>query len=67
MKKITELEEKVQKIRRDLDFIMNAHNLFSNHDRVSDLNERIRQAMQIIADDLSLPLSALFEHKEGNK
>jgi hypothetical protein len=44
---------------------MNTANLFSNHDRVADLNERIRQAMQIIADDLSLPLSALFEHKEG--
>jgi hypothetical protein len=65
MKKITELEQQVQKIRRDLDFIMNAHNLFSNHDRVADLNERTRQAMQIIADDLSLPLSTLFEHKEG--
>ena len=66
-KKIAELEKSVKDLQRKLDFFINSHNLHTTGERISHLNERVRFSMQIIADELKVPLYSLFDDKErGN-
>ena len=66
-KKIAELEKSVKDLQRKLDFFINSHNLHTAGERISHLNERVRFSMQIIADELKVPLYSLFDDKErGN-
>ena len=66
-RRLKKLEEDNKKLRRDLDFIMNSHNLYSNHDRIADVNNRVREAMSIIADKLNISLNALFDSMERRR
>ena len=65
-KKIKELEKRVKDLERKLDFFISAFNL-SSGDRIADLNERVREAMQTIADSQNISLNALFDSRERFK
>tara|TARA_R110000851_G_scaffold205819_1_gene357894 strand:+ start:319 stop:525 length:207 start_codon:yes stop_codon:yes gene_type:complete len=62
-KKIRDLENRVKVLERKLEFFINAFNL-SEGDRISDLNERVRDAMESIATRLGVSLYALYDDKE---
>ena len=65
-KKIRDLEKRVKDLERKLEFFINAFNL-SSGDRIADLNERTRQAMEHIANELNVSLFSLFDHSERFK
>ena len=65
-KKIRDLEKRVKDLERKLEFFINAFNLKSG-DRINDLNERVRFAMEHIADELKIPLFSLFDPSERFK
>ena len=65
-KKIRDIEKRVKDLERKLEFFINSFNL-SSGDRIADLNERTRQAMEMIADDQGVSLSSLFDSKERFK
>jgi hypothetical protein len=65
-KKIRDLENRVKTLERKLDFFMNANNL-SEGDRTADLNERVRDAMESIANRLNVSLYSLYDDKEGKR
>ena len=60
--KIRDLEKRVKDLERKLDFFISAFNL-SSGDRIADLNERVREAMQTIADSQNISLNALFDSR----
>ena len=62
-KKIRDLENRVKVLERKLEFFINAFNL-SEGDRISDLNERVRDSMESIATRLGVSLYALYDDKE---
>ena len=64
--KIRDLEKRVKDLERKLDFFISAFNL-SSGDRIADLNERVRHAMEIIADKQGVSLFSLFDSKERFK
>ena len=65
-KKIRDLENRVKALERKLDFFMNANNL-SEGDRTADLNERVREAMDSIANHLKVSLYSLYDDKERKR
>ena len=65
-KKIRDLEKRVKGLERKLEFFINAFYL-SSGDRIADLNERVREAMQTIADSQNISLNALFDSRERFK
>lgn len=65
-KKIRDLEKRVKDLEHKLEFFINSFNL-STGDRIADLNERVRQAMEIIADEQQVSLFSLFDSKERFK
>ena len=65
-KKIRDLEKRVLALERKLDFFMNANNL-SEGDRTADLNERVREAMDSIANHLKVSLYSLYDDKERKR
>ena len=65
-KKIRDLENRVKVLERKLDFFMNANNL-SEGDRTADLNERVREAMEAIANRLNVSLYSLYDDKERKR
>ena len=65
-KKIRDLEKRVKDLERKLEFFINSFNL-SSGDRIADLNERVREAMQTIADSQNISLNALFDSRERLK
>jgi hypothetical protein len=65
-KKIRDLENRVKTLERKLDFFMNANNL-SEGDRTADLNERVRDAMESIANRLNVSLYSLYDDKERKR
>ncbi len=65
-KKIRDLENRMTALERKLDFFMNANNL-SEGDRTADLNERVRDAMESIANRLNVSLYSLYDDKERKR
>ena len=65
-KKIRDLENRMTALERKLDFFMNANNL-SEGDRTADLNERVREAMESIANHLKVSLYRLYDDKERKR
>ena len=65
-KKIRDLENRMTALERKLDFFMNANNL-SEGDRTADLNERVREAMESIANRLNVSLYSLYDDKERKR
>ena len=65
-KKIRDLENRVKVLERKLEFFINAFNL-SEGDRISDLNERVRDAMESIANHLKVSLYTLYDDKERKR
>tara|TARA_R110002050_G_C8604630_1_gene485900 strand:+ start:138 stop:344 length:207 start_codon:yes stop_codon:yes gene_type:complete len=65
-KKIRDLENRMTALERKLDFFMNANNL-SEGDRTADLNERVRDAMESIANHLKVSLYSLYDDKERKR
>ena len=65
-KKIRDLENRVKVLERKLEFFINAFNL-SEGDRISDLNERVRDAMESIANRLNVSLYSLYDDKERKR
>lgn len=65
-KKIRDLEKRVKDLERKLEFFINSFNL-SSGDRIADLNERTRQAMEMIAVREGVSLAYLFDSKERFK
>ena len=65
-KKIRDLEKRVKDLERKLEFFINSFNL-STGDRIADLNERTRQAMEMIAVRQGVSLAYLFDSKERFK
>ena len=65
-KKIRDIEKRVKDLERKLEFFINSFNL-SSGDRIADLNERTREAMQTIADSQNISLNALFDSRERFK
>ena len=65
-KKIRDLEKRVKDLERKLEFFVNAFNL-STGDRIADLNERVREMAQNIADEFQIPLFSLFDSQERFK
>jgi len=65
-KKIRNLENRMTALERKLDFFMNANNL-SEGDRTADLNERVREAMESIANHLKVSLYSLYDDKERKR
>ena len=65
-KKIRDLENRMTALERKLDFFMNANNL-SEGDRTADLNERVREAMESIANHLKVSLYSLYDDKERKR
>ena len=65
-KKIRDLENRMTALERKLDFFMNANNL-SEGDRTADLNERVREAMEAIANRLNVSLYSLYDDKERKR
>ena len=65
-KKIRDLEKKVKDLERKLDFFISAFNL-SSGDRIADLNERVREMAQNIANEFNIPLFTLFDSSERFK
>ena len=60
------LEERMKLLERKLDFFITAFNL-SDGDRIADLNERVREAMQHIANELEVSLYSLYDDKERKR
>ena len=65
-KKIRDLEKRIKDLERKLEFFINSFNL-STGDRIADLNERTRQAMEMIAVRQGVSLAYLFDSKERFK
>jgi len=65
-KKIRDLEKRVKDLERKLEFFINSFNL-SSGDRIADLNERVREMAQNIADEFEIPLFSLFDSRERFK
>jgi hypothetical protein len=65
-KKIRDLENRMTALERKVDFFMNANNL-SEGDRTADLNERVRDAMESIANRLNVSLYSLYDDKERKR
>ena len=65
-KKIRDLENRMTALERKIDFFMNANNL-SEGDRTADLNERVREAMESIANHLKVSLYSLYDDKERKR
>ena len=64
--KIRDLEKRVKDLERKLDFFISAFNL-SSGDRIADLNERVREMAQNIANEFQIPLFSLFDSQERFK
>tara|TARA_R110000824_G_scaffold184433_2_gene365391 strand:+ start:446 stop:634 length:189 start_codon:yes stop_codon:yes gene_type:complete len=60
------IEERMKLLERKLDFFITAFNL-SDGDRIADLNERVREAMQHIANELEVSLYSLYDDKERKR
>ena len=60
------IEERMKLLERKLDFFITAFNL-SDGDRIADLNERVREAMQHIANELEVSLYSLYDDKERTR
>ncbi len=65
-KKIRDIENRMTALERKLDFFMNANNL-SEGDRTADLNDRVRDAMESIANRLNVSLYSLYDDKERKR
>ena len=60
------IEEGMKLLERKLDFVITAFKL-SDGDRIADLNERVREAMQHIANELEVSLYSLYDDKERKR
>ena len=65
-KKIRDLEKRVKDLERKLEFFINSFNL-SSGDRIADLNERVREMAENIANEFQIPLFCLFDSQERFK
>ena len=63
---VSDLNERMKLLERKLDFFITAFNL-SDGDRIADLNERVREAMQHIANELEVSLYSLYDDKERKR